>query len=1704
MPTDDSALPLDTRPSLPETPMETPDSERPVSYSSTSSSASSRDSHCSSLAPAFRASSETDPQAGAIRLELVPAQQLECVDPQLERRLEATHGHTQAAMTQAMSEPAAEPAAEPTGPKLQYVDRVVQEILDTERTYVQDLRSIVQDYLGCSASQAQLALGPEEKRALFGNIRDIYRFNSELLQELEKCQADPVAIAERFVAKSEEFHIYTQYCTNYPRSVAVLTECMRNKALAKFFRERQESLNHSLPLGSYLLKPVQRILKYHLLLHEIANHLDKQTDRYEVVQDAIDTMQRVAWHINDMKRKHEHAVRLQEIQSLLMNWKGPDLIGYGELVLEGTFRIQRAKNERTLFLLEKLLLITKKREESYTYKAHIMCCNLMLVEVIPKEPLSFSVFHYKNPKLQHTVQAKSQQDKRTWILHLKRLILENHPAKIPAKAKQAILDMDAVDSTGLSCSPHWDKKTQAKDGPTPRRVRRKTEPLSRLLKNAKQSGTNPDPQKRGSLGVALLSPMSQLSPREGLLASIGRTRSLVSQSQESLDPAEPSDCDDNPHLPEAENGAEPGLVKGKKSKGQGKGTMKRLNPQASVDCIDKWRDCNIGVQDLQAVKDSLQMDPSMSCRTEGLLARPQSPNLAAMISGGHIARNIWTDHKIRRAMFPTRQQTVQGEDEEDLYQMFMPSEPSDPDLVASQEGGSSRGSGRPCSWHMEQTQAPVYTEAPSSSKKVLRRASSVGEKNSKAPDPGEKLGSPRDSLQIDSSSSVSGSAEQLTIDDIENVYDNISYEDLKSMGLICREPESTQYPQVTKEEKQAKKAEQTATSTGMTESRNSSDIYVSPSKDSVPFGTCELKIVEENIYDTIGFLDQPPEPLHSPAVGEQDTMFLQPISTGSNSLDRFLSEDSLQSYEDERQVSVEMDSPSISDSLVHRSPAGTMSEKVDEIWNDLENYIKKNEKKQDRLTAAFPVNGEESPVKSSTQESPIKTTKQESPVKFSKQGSPLKVAKQGSPLKSSKQESPIKTTKQASPVKSSKQESPLKVAKQESMLKSSKQESPIKTSKQESPIKTTKQESPIKTTKQESPMKSSKQESPIKAAKQESMLKSSKQESPIKTSKQESPIKTTKQESPIKTTKQESPMKSSKQESPIKAAKQESSLKSSKQESPIKTTKQDSPLKSSRLGSPVKVTKQENPLKSSKQGRLAQGTSGRRGPGLFREEAIEILEPPVSSSVVVENLGSTKTIKSKLARFSSGSFRLDEPDTLKEKGESPRERALLGLGGGLFPRDFVSFDNTLDSSSSLFPGAMDFSLDFGDKTKNRVYLMARQYSQKIKKANQLLKTKSSEQEHTVSRLKSKQKDLADILEEKKQGGTAIGARIAEYSQLYDQIPFKDMPPGKQNDPENATLEPPCLHSSPSLAPPQGSSESHASDSCVDEDWLNSTYSNGELVDFVSCVNEAALQREGLVSSPEKQLSLVCPIPTIKYSSPPQSPTQRWSACMAQPNKENLSHQHVYNSLDRQTQSAKALPYNRCLSSSSIAASGKNGDHLGGDSVAGLGISLTGGGSWGSAFARLGYSGRQSSLPERYSDLTLQDSQQVVVVVSNSPSSNALRATQNYHANFKDNDDDDDDYVEIKSDDEELEDGRQHKEPLAISTPCVTRAERAGQGPSISLPCTPIRTNPRIPPPAFPDQDSLAHYLWSEPQVSQQNLVQSLRDKFHCLSSSSFA
>ncbi|KAI5232122.1 Pleckstrin-likey Domain-Containing Family G Member 3 [Manis pentadactyla] len=389
--------------------------------------------------------------------------------------------------------------------KLSYLGRVVREIVETERMYVQDLRSIVEDYLLKIIDTPGL-LKPEQVSALFGNIESIYALNSQLLRDLDSCNSDPVAVASCFVERSQEFDIYTQYCNNYPNSVAALTECMRDKQQAKFFRDRQELLKHSLPLGSYLLKPVQRILKYHLLLQEIAKYFDEEEDGFEVVEDAIDTMTCVAWYINDMKRRHEHAVRLQEIQSLLINWKGPDLTTYGELVLEGTFRVHRVRNERTFFLFDKALLITKKRGDHFVCKDHIPCSSLMLIEST-RDSLCFTVTHYKHGKQQYNIQAKTVEEKRSWTHHIKRLILENHHTTIPQKAKEAILEMDSYYPSRYRYSPERMKKAWSSQDEVSAHVhqgRRQSEPARHLLRQLSEKAARAAGMKHaGSAGTLL-------------------------------------------------------------------------------------------------------------------------------------------------------------------------------------------------------------------------------------------------------------------------------------------------------------------------------------------------------------------------------------------------------------------------------------------------------------------------------------------------------------------------------------------------------------------------------------------------------------------------------------------------------------------------------------------------------------------------------------------------------------------------------------------------------------------------------------------------------------------------------------------------------------------------------------------------------------------------------------------------------------------------------------------------------------------------------------------------------------------------------------------------------------------------------------------------------------------------------------------------
>ncbi|PAV83342.1 hypothetical protein WR25_16353 isoform C [Diploscapter pachys] len=175
---------------------------------------------------------------------------------------------------------------------------VINELITTERTYVSELESIVEFYVKpFKLAESQAQLGPEIKgraHLLFGNLGDLLDFHSQCFLPHLANQPSPSHICKAFVAHKDRFlHLYHHYCQNKSTSEAIRKEFGDG---TPFFMECQRRAGHLLPLGAYLLKPVQRITKYQLLLRELERHCSPEV-RSDVMC-ALSTMLELLAQIN--------------------------------------------------------------------------------------------------------------------------------------------------------------------------------------------------------------------------------------------------------------------------------------------------------------------------------------------------------------------------------------------------------------------------------------------------------------------------------------------------------------------------------------------------------------------------------------------------------------------------------------------------------------------------------------------------------------------------------------------------------------------------------------------------------------------------------------------------------------------------------------------------------------------------------------------------------------------------------------------------------------------------------------------------------------------------------------------------------------------------------------------------------------------------------------------------------------------------------------------------------------------------------------------------------------------------------------------------------------------------------------------------------------------------------------------------------------
>uniref|UniRef100_A0AAQ5YM06 TIAM Rac1 associated GEF 2a n=1 Tax=Amphiprion ocellaris TaxID=80972 RepID=A0AAQ5YM06_AMPOC len=197
--------------------------------------------------------------------------------------------------------------------------KVIQELVDTEKSYVKDLTCLFEIYLKPLQNETFLTL--DEMESLFGSLPEMLDFQRVFLQTLEERIASSpdfstletpsqfkkllFSLGGSFLYYADHFKLYSGFCANHIKVQKVLERAKTDQAFKEFLDARNPTKQHSSTLESYLIKPVQRVLKYPLLLRELVSLTDADSEEHYHLTEALKAMEKVASHINEMQKIYE-------------------------------------------------------------------------------------------------------------------------------------------------------------------------------------------------------------------------------------------------------------------------------------------------------------------------------------------------------------------------------------------------------------------------------------------------------------------------------------------------------------------------------------------------------------------------------------------------------------------------------------------------------------------------------------------------------------------------------------------------------------------------------------------------------------------------------------------------------------------------------------------------------------------------------------------------------------------------------------------------------------------------------------------------------------------------------------------------------------------------------------------------------------------------------------------------------------------------------------------------------------------------------------------------------------------------------------------------------------------------------------------------------------------------------------------------------
>ncbi|XP_055088501.1 puratrophin-1 isoform X2 [Periophthalmus magnuspinnatus] len=352
------------------------------------------------------------------------------------------HAASRSPSTQSINSVSSTAEQRPRGSKLRHI---VEEMVTTEREYVRSLRYIIHHYFP-EMERPDVPQDLRGKRSVvFGNLEKLLDFHSQFfLKELEACWRHPLRVPHCFLRHQEQFGLYALYSKNKPKSDTLLSHHGNS-----FFRRKQVELGDKMDLSSYLLKPIQRMSKYALLLSDLIKEVavsQSQEAELATLHAATNMVKFQLRHGNDL-------LAMDAIRDCDVNLKEQ-----GQLIRQDEFTVWsgRRKCQRHVFLFEDLILFSKpKRMEGgldvFIYKHSFKTADVGLTESTGDDGLKFEIWFRRRTSKNQTflLQAPSSEVKQSWTSDIARLLWNQATRNKEMRLKEMV-------SMGVGSKPFLD------------------------------------------------------------------------------------------------------------------------------------------------------------------------------------------------------------------------------------------------------------------------------------------------------------------------------------------------------------------------------------------------------------------------------------------------------------------------------------------------------------------------------------------------------------------------------------------------------------------------------------------------------------------------------------------------------------------------------------------------------------------------------------------------------------------------------------------------------------------------------------------------------------------------------------------------------------------------------------------------------------------------------------------------------------------------------------------------------------------------------------------------------------------------------------------------------------------------------------------------------------------------------------------------